>query len=66
MNKNYDYKEIFDGLLYKEIDYKPLPMTESLYWRRVDNLRRAMINAEDFDFRLIFFHKLQELLRLTP
>ena len=32
-------------------NYVKLPMTDSLFWRRVENLRRAMLTAQDFEFR---------------
>jgi len=47
-------------------DYTPLPMTVGLFWKRIGFLRRAMLEAEDFQFRLIFFHKLEELMKRVP
>lgn len=47
-------------------DYTPLPMTVGLFWKRIGLLRRAMLEAEDFQFRLIFFHKLEELMKRVP
>ena len=46
--------------------YESLPMTEVLFWNRVGFLQRAMIMAEDFEFRLIYFHKLQVMMRSVP
>jgi hypothetical protein len=46
--------------------YTPLPMTVELFWKRVSWLRRAMLEAGDFKFRLIFFHKLEELMKRVP
>ena len=48
------------------VDYQPLPMTEELFLRRQQNLINAMLGAEDIEFRIIFFHKLQELMRRVP
>ena len=39
---------------------------DSLFWNRVGNLRNAMLTAENFEFRLLYFHKLQELMRFVP
>jgi hypothetical protein len=41
-------------------------MTEELFWNRVSWLLRAMMTAEDFDFRLLWYNKLQELMRKQP
>lgn len=41
-------------------------MTESLFWNRVTWLRRAMLTAENFEFRVLYFHKLQELMKFVP
>ena len=43
-----------------------IKMTEELFWNRVGWLRHAMITAEDFEFRLLWYWKLQELMRLQP
>ena len=48
------------------VDYQPLPMTEELFLKRQQNLINAMLGAEDIEFRIIFFHKLQELMRHVP
>ncbi len=48
------------------VDYQPLPMTEELFLKRQQNLINAMLGAEDIEFRIIFFHKLQELMHLAP
>ena len=50
-------------VIYKEGEYQSLPMTESLFWNRVDSLKKALLNSEDFEFRLMWYHKLQELLK---
>ena len=54
------------NITYKSGDYISVPMTESLFWNRVGHLRRAMLTAEDFEFRLLYFNKLQELMRFVP
>ena len=41
-------------------------MTEQLFWNRVGWLRYAMITAEDFEFRVLWYNKLQELMRMMP
>ena len=61
MSKNYDYTHIFDGVYASVTEYNPLPMTEQLFWSRVGWLQQAMIRAENFEFRLLWFNKLQEL-----
>ena len=66
MGKNYDYTHIFDGVYAPVTAYTPLPMTEQLFWNRVGWLQQAMIRAENFEFRLLWFNKLQELMRLQP
>ena len=66
MSKNYDFKEIFDGVYEPVTEYSTLPMTEQLFWNRVGWLRQAMLTAEHFEFRLLWFNKLQELMRLQP
>ena len=66
MGKNYDYEHIFDGVYAPVTEYTPLPMTEQLFWNRVGWLRKAMLEAEHFEFRLLWFNKLQELMRLQP
>jgi len=44
-----------------------IKMTEDqLFWNRVGWLRHAMITAEDFEFRLLWYWKLQELMRKSP
>ena len=53
-------------VIYKEGEYQSLPMTESLFWNRVDNLKRAVLTSEEFEFRLMWYHKLQELLKQVP
>ena len=54
------------NIIFKSGDYVSVPMTESLFWNRVGNLRNAMLTAENFEFRLLYFHKLQELMRFVP
>tara|TARA_R100001594_G_scaffold12090_1_gene27014 strand:+ start:31 stop:234 length:204 start_codon:yes stop_codon:yes gene_type:complete len=46
--------------------YVKLPMTAELFWRRVDNLKRAMITAEDLEFRLIYYYQMLELMKDAP
>jgi hypothetical protein len=46
--------------------YVKLPMTDSLFWRRVENLRRAMLTAQDFEFRLIYYNQMIELMKESP
>ena len=66
MSKNYDYEQIFDGVYSPVTAYTPLPMTEQLFWNRVGWLQQGMIRAEKFEFRLLWFNKLQELMKLQP
>ena len=47
-------------------EYTPLPMTDDLFWRRVENLRRAALLAENFEFRLLFYNQMLELMKQTP
>ena len=47
-------------------NYVKLPMTDELFWRRVENLRRAMLTAQDFEFRLIYYNQMIELMKDTP
>ena len=54
------------NIVFKSGDYVSVPMTENLFWNRVGWLRHAMLTAEDFEFRLLYFHKLQELMRFVP
>ena len=53
-------------IVVKMRNYVPLPMTEKLYWNRVGWLLNAMLMADDFEFRVIYFHKLQTLMRNVP
>ena len=46
--------------------YTKLPMTDSLFWRRVENLQRAMLTAQDFEFRLIYYNQMLELMKDVP
>ena len=46
--------------------YINLPMTPALFWRRVDNLKRAMITADDLEFRLIYYYQMLELMKDAP
>jgi hypothetical protein len=74
--KKIDYEEVKKDLMkylshdirsiIKSGDYVSVPMTENLFWNRVGNLRNAMLTAESFEFRLLYFHKLQELMRFVP
>ena len=54
------------NIVFKSGDYVSVPMTENLFWSRVGWLRNAMLTAENFEFRLLYFHKLQELMRFVP
>jgi hypothetical protein len=47
-------------------NYVRLPMTDELFWRRVENLRRAMLTAEDLEFRLIYYYQMLELMKEAP
>ena len=47
-------------------NYVKLPMTEELFWRRVENLKRAMLTAEDLEFRLIFYYQMLQLMKDAP
>ena len=47
-------------------NYVRLPMTDELFWRRVENLRRAMLMAEDLEFRLIYYYQMLELMKEAP
>ena len=66
MGKNYDYTHIFDGVYASVTEYTPLPMTEQMFWSGVGWLKQAMLRADNFEFRLLWFHKLQELMKLQP
>ena len=66
MSKNYDYEEIFDGILYKEINYQyeMLPTTEDLYWHRVKNLWKIYQSiTEDLVYQSMWERKLKELMQ---
>jgi len=41
-------------------------MTEQLFWNRVGWLEQAMLRSDNFEFRLLWFNKLQELMKLQP
>ena len=47
-------------------NYVKLPMTDALFWRRVENLKRAMLTAEDLEFRLIFYYQMLQLMKDAP
>jgi len=47
-------------------EYHELPMTDELFWRRVENLRRAALTAEDFEFRLLYYNQMLELMKRHP
>ena len=47
-------------------NYVKLPMTNELFWRRVENLKRAMLTAEDLEFRLIFYYQMLQLMKEAP
>ena len=53
-------------VVYKYDGYRSLPMTDVLYWNRVELLKRAMLTAENFEFRLMYYKKLQDLLQFVP
>jgi|TARA_R100001132_G_C3197193_1_gene46340 hypothetical protein len=53
-------------IIVKNRNYISLPMTEQLFWNRVGWLQQAMLMAEDFEFRVIYFHKLQDLMKMMP
>ena len=66
MSKNYDYEEIFDGILYKEINYQyeMLPTTEDLYWWRVKNLWKIYQSiTDDLVYKAMWERKLKELMQ---
>ena len=66
MSKNYDYEEIFDGILYKEINYQyeMLPSTENLYWHRVKNLWKIYQSiTDDLVYKAMWERKLKELMQ---
>jgi hypothetical protein len=39
---------------------------EELFWHRVDNLEKAMNNAEHWEFKALFKNKLIELMKKLP
>ncbi len=47
-------------------EYSSLPMTDELFWRRVENLRRAALTAEAFEFRLLYYNQMLELMKRHP
>ncbi len=47
-------------------EYVSLPMTDDLFWRRVENLRRAALTAEAFEFRLLYYNQMLELMKRHP
>jgi len=47
-------------------EYTTLLMTDELYWRRIENLRRAALTAEDFEFRLLYYNQMVELMKRCP
>ena len=47
-------------------DYESLPMSEELFWNRVEHLRRAMLTAEDVQFRILWYWKMQEMMKNVP
>ena len=53
-------------VVYKSGSYRSLPMTDVLYWNRVELLKKAMLPAENFEFRLMYYKKLQDLLQFVP
>ena len=66
MSKNYDYEEIFDGVLYESInyEYEMLPTTEDLYWHRVKNLWKIYQSiTDDLVYQAMWERKLKELMQ---
>ena len=53
-------------IVVKMRNYVSLPMTENLYWNRVGWLLNAMLMADEFEFRVIYLHKLQDMMRNVP
>ena len=49
------------NIIFKSGDYVSVPMTENLFWNRVGNLRHAMLTAENFEFRLLYFSRIDEV-----
>ncbi len=47
-------------------NYVKLPMSDWLFWRRVENLRRALLTAQDFELRLIYYNQTIELMKEAP
>ena len=47
-------------------NYVSVPMSEDLFWKRVWLLTHAMLTAEQFEFRVIYFHQLQDLMKKVP
>ena len=47
-------------------NYVKLPTRDELFWRRVENLKRAMITADDLEFRLIYYYQMLELMKDAP
>ena len=47
-------------------NYVKLPMTDELFWRRVENLKRSMLTAEDLEFRRIFYYQMLHLMKDAP
>ena len=66
IKKTYKNRGSKRNIGFKSGDYVSVPMTENLFWSRVGWLRHAMLTAENFEFRLLYFHKLQELMRFVP
>ena len=66
IKKTYKNRGSKMNIVFKSGDYVSVPMTENLFWSRVGWLRNAMLTAENFEFRLLYFHKLQELMRFVP
>ena len=49
-----------------EYEYNMLPMTDELFWNRVGWLRKACLTSDNFEFRIMWYNKLQELLKYAP
>ena len=59
-------RKTMSSIVYKSGSYVSVPMSENLFWNRVGWLRHAMLTAENFEFRLLYFHKLQDLMKFVP
>ena len=53
------------NIVFKSGDYVSVPMTKTYFGIELV-ASNAMLTAENFEFRLLYFHKLQELMRFVP